>query len=89
METNSLFLVVIKPHKGILTQVLFGAIVYTVLGLSTFIFVQKLVDFVLVDGNHNLLNLMSIAMMVILLVKLFIGSAKTIFTLKTGQLIDS
>ncbi|TCD27846.1 peptidase domain-containing ABC transporter [Pedobacter psychrodurus] len=79
----------IKPHKGILTQVLFGAIVYTVLGLSTSIFVQKLVDFVLVDGNHNLLNLMSIAMMVILLVQLFIGSAKTIFTLKTGQLIDS
>lgn len=79
----------IKPHKSILIQALFGAIVYTILGLSTSVFVQKLVDFVLVDGNRNLLNLMSIAMIVILLLQLFIGTAKTIFTLKTGQMIDA
>lgn len=79
----------IKPHKSILIQALFGAIVYTILGLSTSIFVQKLVDFVLVDGNRNLLNLMSIAMIVILTVQIFIGTAKTIFTLKTGQMIDA
>lgn len=83
------FLGLMQLHRPILTQILFGAVIYTVLGLSTSIFVQKLVDFVLVDGNHNLLNLMSIAMIVILLVQLFIGSAKTIFTLKTGQLIDA
>ncbi|SDK45424.1 ATP-binding cassette, subfamily B [Pedobacter sp. ok626] len=79
----------IKPHKNILIQALFGAIVYTILGLSTSIFVQKLVDFVLVDGNRNLLNLMSVAMVVVLAVQLFIGTAKTIFTLKTGQMIDA
>jgi ABC-type bacteriocin transporter len=79
----------IRPHKSILMQALFGAIVYTILGLSTSIFVQKLVDFVLVDGNSNLLNLMSIAMIIILALQLFIGTAKTIFTLKTGQMIDA
>ena len=79
----------IKPHKGILLQALFGAIVYTILGLSTSVFVQKLVDFVLVDGNRNLLNLMSIGMVIILAIQLFIGTAKTIFTLKTGQMIDA
>lgn len=79
----------IRPHKSILIQALFGAIVYTILGLSTSIFVQKLVDFVLVDGNRNLLNLMSIAMVVILIIQLFVGMTKTIFTLKTGQMIDS
>lgn len=79
----------IKPHKGILLQALFGAIVYTILGLSTSVFVQKLVDFVLVDGNRNLLNLMSIGMVMILAIQLFIGTAKTIFTLKTGQMIDA
>ncbi|MGY0038831.1 ABC transporter transmembrane domain-containing protein [Pedobacter sp. NJ-S-72] len=79
----------IRPHKSILIQALLGAIVYTVLGLSTSVFVQKLVDFVLVDGNRNLLNLMSMAMVIILIVQLFIGTAKTIFTLKTGQMIDS
>lgn len=79
----------IKPHKNILIQALTGAIIYTILGLSTSIFVQKLIDFVLVDGNRNLLNLMGIAMVVILLVQLFIGTSKTIFTLKTGQMIDA
>ncbi len=79
----------IRPHKSILIQALFGAIVYTILGLSTSVFVQKLVDFVLVDGNRNLLNLMSIGMIIILALQLFIGTAKTIFTLKTGQMIDA
>lgn len=79
----------IKPHRSILIQALFGAIVYTILGLSTSVFVQKLIDFVLVDGNHNLLNLMSVAMTIILVLQLFIGTAKTIFTLKTGQMIDA
>jgi ATP-binding cassette subfamily B protein len=79
----------IKPHKNILIQALFGAVIYTILGLSTSVFVQKLVDFVLVDGNRNLLNLMGIGMVVILAVQLFIGTAKTIFTLKTGQMIDA
>jgi ABC-type bacteriocin transporter len=79
----------IRPHKSILIQALFGAVVYTILGLSTSVFVQKLVDFVLVDGNRNLLNIMGIAMVVLLAIQLFIGTAKTIFTLKTGQMIDS
>lgn len=79
----------IKPHKNILMQALFGAVIYTIMGLSTSIFVQKLVDFVLVDSNRNLLNLMGLAMVLILLIQLFIGTAKTIFTLKTGQMIDA
>jgi ATP-binding cassette subfamily B protein len=79
----------IKPHRSILIQALFGAIIYTILGLSTSIFVQKLVDFVLVDGNRNLLNIMGIGMVIILAIQVFIGTAKSIFTLKTGQMIDS
>ncbi len=79
----------IKPHQSILTQAIFGAVVYTILGLSTSIFVQKIVDFVLVDGNRNLLNLMGCVMVVLLMVQLFIGTVKTIFTIKTGQMIDA
>lgn len=88
-SVNSRFWTLIKPHKSILIQALFGAIVYTILGLSTSVFVQKLVDFVLVDGNRNLLNIMGIGMVIILALQLFIGTAKTIFTLKTGQMIDA
>ncbi|MGN8070663.1 peptidase domain-containing ABC transporter [Mucilaginibacter sp. SG564] len=88
-SVNGRFWNLIKPHKSILIQALFGAVIYTILGLSTSVFVQKLVDFVLVDGNRNLLNIMGIGMVIILALQLFIGTAKTIFTLKTGQMIDA
>jgi len=83
------FWLLIRPHRSILVQALFGAVLYTILGLSTAVFVQKIVDFVLVDANRNLLNLMGLAMMAILCLQLFIGTAKTVFTLKTGQMIDA
>ncbi|MBU0696929.1 MAG: peptidase domain-containing ABC transporter [Bacteroidetes bacterium] len=89
VSINARFWSLIKPHKSILAQAIFGAMVYTILGLSTSIFVQKIVDFVLVDGNRNLLNLMGCMMVVLLLVQLFIGTTKTIFTIKTGQMIDA
>ncbi|RZJ78212.1 MAG: peptidase domain-containing ABC transporter [Flavobacterium sp.] len=89
VDTGSRFWHLIQPHKSIVLQALFGALVYTVLGLSTSIFVQKITDNVLVDGNRNLLNLMSMMMIGILLLQLFIGTTKTIFTIRTGQQIDA
>ncbi|HQS05589.1 MAG TPA: peptidase domain-containing ABC transporter, partial [Daejeonella sp.] len=61
----------------------------TLLGLSMSIFVQKIVDFVLVDGNRNLLNLMSAGMFIILFLQIFIGTLKSIFIIRTGQMIDA
>ena len=78
-----------KPYKTVMTQALIGAILYTIMGLSTSIFVQKIVDYVLVDGNKNLLNLMGVGMVVLLLFQIFIGAVKSIMTLRTGQLIDA
>lgn len=85
----SRFVFLIKPHKSILVQALLGAILYTVLGLSTSIYIQKITDYVLVDGNTNLLNLLSVGMLVIIVFQLFIGVAKTILMLRTGQMIDA
>jgi ATP-binding cassette, subfamily C, bacteriocin exporter len=79
----------IMPHKGIMIQALVGAVVYTILGLSTSIYMQKLIDFVLPDGNVRLLNLLSIGMIVILIFQVFIGTFKTILGLQTGQQIDA
>ena len=42
VTNSSRFWQLIKPHKSILLQVLFGAFVYTILGLSTAIFIQKI-----------------------------------------------
>ncbi len=83
------FRILLQPHTTILIQSLFGAVIYTLLGLSMSIFVQKIVDFVLVDGNRNLLNLMSVGMLIILLLQVFIGTMKSIFIIRTGQMIDA
>ncbi|AOC94567.1 Lactococcin-G-processing and transport ATP-binding protein LagD [Flavobacterium anhuiense] len=79
----------IQPHKTILIQALFGAILFTVLGLAMSIYIQKITDYVLVDGNRNLLNLLSVSMIAIILLQAYIGSKKSIFVMKTGQLIDA
>ncbi|MEO8852248.1 MAG: peptidase domain-containing ABC transporter [Ginsengibacter sp.] len=79
----------IKPHKSIMLQALVGAVVYTILGLSTAIYVQKIIDFVLVEGNLKLLNLLSVIMIVILIFQIIIGGIKSVFALRTGQHIDA
>ncbi len=78
----------VQPHKSILIQALLGAIVYTVLGLSTSIYIQKITDYVLIDGNLRLLNLLSIGMIVILVFQIFIGAMKSVLVLQTGQKMD-
>ncbi|WP_339812782.1 peptidase domain-containing ABC transporter [uncultured Imperialibacter sp.] len=84
----SKFMALIQPHKSVMVQSLIGAAIYTVLGLSTSVYIQKIVDYVIIGGNRNLLNLMSVGMVVILLFQVFIGYMKSLFVLRTGQLID-
>lgn len=50
------FWFLLKPHKYTLIQAFIGAVVYTLLGFSTSIYIQKITDYVLVDGNTNLLK---------------------------------
>ena len=83
------FMELLRPHKSVMVQALFGAVVYSVLGLSTAIYIGKITDYVLVDKNINLLNLMGIIMLIILLIRTFIGAMKSILALKTGQRIDA
>ncbi|MCU7549958.1 peptidase domain-containing ABC transporter [Chitinophagaceae bacterium LB-8] len=79
----------VQPHKGMMFQAFFGALVYTLLGLSGSIYVQKLIDFVLVEGNIRLLNLLSVIMIALLFFQLIIGVIKRIFALQTAQNIDA
>lgn len=80
---------VMRGHKNMMGQIIFGAMVYTLIGLSTSIYIQKIVDHVLADGNRNLLNLMSVGMIALLVLQVIIGSMKNIFTIRIGQMIDS
>ncbi|GAB3983011.1 peptidase domain-containing ABC transporter [Spirosoma terrae] len=79
----------LQPHKAVMFQALFGALIYTILGLSSAIYIQKIVDNVLVNGNRNLLNLLSVVMIGLLILQIFIGSTKSFFNIKTGQRIDA
>lgn len=83
------FLSLMAPHKSVMLQAVFGALIYSILGLSTSIYVGKITDYVLVDRNLNLLNLMGVIMLVLLLLRTFIGAMKSILALKTGQRIDA
>lgn len=79
----------LTPHKSMLLQALLGAVIYTLLGLSTAIYVQKIVDFVLIEGNMRLLNLMSIGMIALLVFQVIINYFKSLIGLRTGQMIDA
>ena len=83
------FFSLLAPHKSVMFQAMFGALVYSILGLSTAIYVGNITDYVLIDKNLNLLNLMGVIMIVVLLLRTFIGSMKSILALKTGQRIDA
>ncbi|KKB57966.1 peptidase domain-containing ABC transporter [Parabacteroides gordonii] len=88
-STLKSFIELLRPHKSVMGQALFGALVYSILGLSTAIYAGKITDYVLVDRNINLLNLMGILMILIILLRTFVGSMKSILALKTGQRIDA
>ena len=89
ISTPLRFWSLIKPSRSILLQSLTGALVFSVLGLAMSIYVGKLVDNVLPGGNLSLLNLLGIAMVIIIVLRLLLSFFQTIFILKTGQKIDA
>jgi ATP-binding cassette subfamily B protein len=83
------FWFLLKPHKFVLLQAFIGAVIYTLLGFSTSIYIQKITDYVLVGGNTKLLNLLSVIMLLLLVLQIIIGVFKDVFLIKSGQQIDA
>lgn len=83
------FWLLIRPHSAMMIQALLGALLYSILGLSSSLYIQKIVDFVLIEGNLRLLNLLSLIMIVILIFQLIISGYKTVFAIRIGQMIDA
>jgi ATP-binding cassette subfamily B protein len=83
------FVSLVAPHRAIVGMALLGAIVHTMLSLTTTIYVQQLVDHVLVDGNRHLLDLMSVALVIAIVAQTCVGRMKGLLLLHTGQHIDA
>lgn len=89
VSNYSRFFFLLRPHRSTIIQCIVGAALYTILGLSMSFYIEKITDYVLVGGNSNLLNMMSIGMLLILLLQVFLGSMQSYFMLNTGQQIDA
>ncbi len=79
----------LQPHHAVLAQTLVGAILSTILALAMSVYVQKIVDSVIPDGNHSLLNLLGVAMGVVLAFRLVLGVFQALLSLRTAQRIDA
>lgn len=86
---SSRFWFLIKPHRPVILQSITGAAIFTLIGLTNAIYVQKIIDYVLPFGNKNLLNLLSTGMLLLLVIQIVVNVYKSIFITKTGQQIDA
>ncbi len=89
MSFSSRLLLLLRPVWKPVVQALVSAILYTLLGLSTSIYVGKLTDHVFVTHNKGLLNLMSLALVWITLMMIYLSVTKNMIMLKSGQVIDN
>ncbi|MFO7670703.1 MAG: peptidase domain-containing ABC transporter [Bacteroidales bacterium] len=82
-------LALLQPVWRPVVQAIISAILYTLLGLSTSIYLGKLTDHVFITRNEGLLNLMSLFMLGITGLMIFLSTLKNVLMLKSGQVIDN
>ncbi len=79
----------VRPHGNAFAQAFAGAVFSTVLALGMSVYVQKIVDHVIPDGNRALLNLLGLAMVAVVAFRLVLGVAQSLISLRLAQRIDA
>jgi ATP-binding cassette subfamily B protein len=79
----------ISPHRALLVTAFACALVYTLLGLTTAIYIQEIFDFVIPGSNRRLMNQLGLIMLVALLFQMVAGYFKSLIALRTGRHIDA
>src|ERR1700756_3468055 len=82
------YLQLLRPHRPALFQALFGAILGTLLALTGSFYIQKVVDSVIVESNGQLLNLLSVGMLVVLAFQVVLNIGQNLLLTRSGQNID-
>ncbi len=83
------FLYLLKPHQHILFQAIVGAALYTLLGFSTSVYIQKLTDYIILFQLKQALHVAGIIMLLIIVLQVVLSVIKNSMILRTGQLIDA
>lgn len=83
------FLQLAHPHYRELILALVGALIYTLLGFSTTIYIRKIVDDVVQGENPGLLHVLGVLMIVLLLIQTLLGLIRSVIGITTGQAIDA
>ncbi len=83
------FLYLLRPHRYLLFQAIAGAVIYTLLGFSTSIYLEKLTDYVIVHQAIPMLHLLSLVMLVLIIFQVIISVIKNRMVLSSGQMIDA
>jgi ABC-type bacteriocin/lantibiotic exporter with double-glycine peptidase domain len=89
MTNRARLILLFRPIWKPVVRALVSAMLCTILGLSSSIYLGKLTDHVFVTHNAGLLNLMSLAMVWITLLMVYLSVSKNLTMLKTGQVIDN
>ncbi|MGM0505937.1 MAG: peptidase domain-containing ABC transporter [Bacteroidota bacterium] len=79
----------IHPHRTTFVQALVGAALYTLSGLTMAVFLQIIVDHIIPNARDGLLRLAGMIMIILLLFQTGLIILKSLFVLKTGQMIDA
>jgi ABC-type bacteriocin/lantibiotic exporter with double-glycine peptidase domain len=79
----------VKPHGFSLILAFLGSAIYTLLSLATALYIRKIVDDALPDGNLKMLHVLGIIMIIILCVQVAMNALKSLIILRVGQKIDS
>lgn len=78
----------VAPHRRVLGGAILCAVLYSVLGIATSVYVQHLVDTILVHGRAALLDLASIGMIGILVLRCLFSYIRGFFLADTAAKVD-
>lgn len=79
----------IQTNKSDLLSALIGSIVYVLIGLSTSLSLQLIIDRIIPERETESLAVLSIGILALILLSLFIGYIRTIFIIRGGLKIDA
>ena len=88
-STMQRFVRLVKPYPALLAEAFVSAVVYTLLGFGTAIYVEHLMDSVFPDANAKLLHVMGVAMALILVFRLVFSWARSSLLVHVAQKIDA